>query len=111
MKTTEPDYHQLDHDVARLIMGWPEGLLANPHFPLPQFSTSRDHASLVLEKLIALGGDVPLYFDEAVLAMESDWLRAAPLHVRLFCITPDMICQAGLAAIKQTISQTADKVE
>lgn len=107
MKTTEPDYHQLDHDVARLIMGWPESLLADPHFPLPPFSTSRDHASLVLEKLIALGGDLPARFDEAALAMESGWLRDAPLHQRLFCITPDMICQAGLAAISR--SSTAPK--
>lgn len=99
MHITEPDYFTLDQEVARHIIGMPEGLLNDPHFPLPHYSTNRNDASMLLDKLLAMGREVTQRFDEALLAMEGGWLRDAPLHQQLFGITPDMICRAGLAAV------------
>ena len=100
MSTADQDYYVLDHAVARHIMGLPDSVLQDPHFPLPHYSTDRNAANQVLDKLLFIGGDVLARFDAALLAMEGGWPRTAKPHRLLFGITPDMICRAGLAAVR-----------
>jgi hypothetical protein len=94
---------ETDKAIAKEVMGWSECAINNFDIPVPEYSSDRCCSSAVVEKIGHMQPRVISTFDEEINkymeGIKKTLDHCKPSDFLLF-ITPDIICDAALHAVR-----------